>query len=57
MKLEVIVLKITNKIAKTGKDIKSMFQEWDKDGNELRKSNLIAKFYSWLGRIDFWNKE
>jgi len=39
MKLEVIVLKITNKIAKTGKDIKSMFQEWDKDGNELRKSN------------------
>lgn len=37
MKLELIVLKITNKIAKTGRDIKSMFKEWDKDGNELRK--------------------
>jgi len=44
MKLELIVLKITNKIAKTGRDIKSMFKEWDKDGNELRKSPKALNF-------------
>ena len=37
MQLELTVLKIINKIAKSGKDIKSLFKEWDKDGNELRK--------------------
>lgn len=56
MKIEVVVLKVTNKIAKTGKDIKSLFAEWDKDGNEERKF-LSYNFFSRSRGADGWHKK
>lgn len=50
--LELVILKIINKVARLGLNMKAIFEEWDKDGNGHCKCSNDVKSFSGFGWID-----